>query len=121
MPRYEPMKLEFIRYYKFGQNGMICGIQLEFDNGDQTPFFETELGKQRGPNGNRMLGYEVKSVEVDTSKVVAKIGFKIGLNNKGGREMQGLRLVDQEDEFIVDECWKNDGKEEKANWIYEFV
>ena len=36
--------------------------------------------------------------------------------------MWGLRLVDQDDEFIVDECWKNDEKEEaKANWIYEFV
>ena len=64
----------------------------------------------------------MKTVEVDTSKIVAKIGFKIGLNNKGGREMWGLRLVDQDDEFIVDESWKNDGNEEaKANWIYEFV
>ena len=58
-------------------------MQLEFDNGDQTPLFETELGKQRGPNGKYMPGYELKTVEVDTTRVVSKIGIKTYLNSSG--------------------------------------
>ena len=53
------MRLEFIRYQQFGENGKLCGLQMEFDNGDQTQVFITELGSSRGPSGKAAPGYGI--------------------------------------------------------------
>ena len=68
-----------------------------------------------------MQGYDIKTLEIDTSKTIAKIGVKMCLNSQGEKEVQGLRLVDPDEEYIVDEIWKTEEGQIKENWVYEDV
>ena len=88
-------------------------MQLEFDNGDQTQVFETELGKQRADK--MMPGYDMKSVRIDTEKTVARIGVKMDQTGEG--EIMGLRMEDAEGGFVVDEVWK----EGEGTWAWQDV
>ena len=35
--------------------------------------------------------------------------------------MQGLRLVDPDEKYIVDKTWKSEEGTEKGEWMYEFI
>ena len=60
-------------------------------------------------------------MEVDTSRTVAKVGVKMSSNSTGEKEIQGLRLVDQAEEYIVDETWRTEEGKDTAEWVYEDV
>ena len=70
-------------------------MMLIFTNGFKTPLFETLNA--------RNMRYELKQVTLDPSRRVSKISLKV---NKNAPElMLGLRLIDREDHYIVDETW----------------
>ena len=51
-----------------------------------------------------MPGYDMKSVRIDTEKTVVRIGVK--MDQAGEGEIMGLRMVDSESGFVVDEVWR---------------
>ena len=69
-PRDRLIKLKTIRYkqYYFGE---LSGIQFEFTNGIKSPMFETERAKRKDPL------IELKTINIDTSKVIAKICMQV--------------------------------------------
>ena len=103
-PRDRLIKLKTIRYkeYYFGE---LSGIQFEFTNGIKTPMFETERAKRKDPL------IELKTIEIDTSKTIGRICMKVS----DGSYINGLRLVDNNGNYIVDVNW--DEITNEGEWI----
>ena len=45
--------------------------------------------------------------------------MKMSSISTGEKEIQGLRLVDQVEEYIVDETWRIVEGKDTAEWVYE--
>ena len=83
------MNLKYVRYKTYGNE--LAGIRLDFENGLQTPLFETDFERDNGQGGYRTL-------IVDTSRIIRRISMKID----GREKIRGLRLIDRYGEDIVD-------------------
>ena len=62
-----------------------------------------------------MLGYDMKSVRIDTEKTVVRIGVK--MDQAGEGEIMGLKMEDAEGGFVVDEVWK----EGEGSWAWQDI
>ena len=67
--------------------------------------FETERAKRKDPL------IELKTINIDTSKVIAKICMKVS----EGSYINGLRLVDTKGVYVVDVTW--DEITNEGEWI----
>ena len=76
------------------------GIQLAFSNGVETPFYK---GFNTGQEEH------VVTIDVDPTRVISGISMKTWNDN-----LTGLRLVDEEGDYIVDYTWQP--REETGTW-----
>ena len=103
------LKLKAIRYNCLAFEKALAGIQLVFTSGYETPFFETKRGKKT----------ETKTVLIDPKKAIHQISMLVSDQTM---MLKGLRLIDSENECVLDETWgdamvsaESEGK--PAAWI----
>ena len=73
----------------------MAGLQLKFTNGIESPMFQTHTVAGLNETGK----YAVKSVEVDITKKIRRVSFKI---RKTDKMMFAMKFIGEQGEKIVD-------------------
>ena len=94
MPRSKRIKLKAIHFKHWNNIRNLSGIQLEFTSGVKSDMLETEQVK----NNERHL---TSTIDIDYTRTIAKVSMKV----VSGSYIAGLRLIDKDEEYIVNETW----------------
>ena len=87
-------KLTSINYKQENNVKYLSGIQLGFADDTVSPMIEAE----------NAVGDEVKTIEIDALRIIGAISMKTVYS----RNIEGLRLYDEEMELIIDVTWDED-------------
>ena len=83
MPVYSKVKLTAINYKIYGNGVGLAGIQLQFTNNIQSPFYETD--------GAVVEKVKMKTITVDPNRLIKEISMNVHSN----KFLRGIRLVDE--------------------------
>jgi len=90
-PMDKKIKLETIILKHTSKNGLIA-VQLKFANGVESPLFQSHKSASEG-----LESYEgLKHYEIDTSKKISLLCFKVYQSEKETYLITGMRLTDSE-------------------------